>query len=109
MFRLYRTEFRRLLSNERCDVASLQLCEIKLVPWILLRQKTIHERDHIADGPTGQVALLAQVATVLLDHRLARGRNCFGGAQGRDALFAQKIEQLQAARTRLWSALAFFA
>jgi hypothetical protein len=49
MFRLYRTEFRRLLSNEGCNVAGLQRCEIEMIPWILLRQKTIHERHHIAD------------------------------------------------------------
>src|SRR5258708_6084181 len=40
----------------------------------------------------GQVRLLAQVAAVLLEQCLARGRNCFDGAPGRDALFAQEIE-----------------
>jgi hypothetical protein len=49
MFRLNRTQFRRVLSNEGCDVADLQRCEIKMVRWILLRKKTIYERHHIAD------------------------------------------------------------
>ena len=48
MFRLYRTKFRHLLSNEGCNVAGLQRCEIKMVPWI---------RDSDWSPPFGAIGL----------------------------------------------------
>ena len=48
MLGLYRTQFRRLTSNEGCDMLWFQRCKIEMSPRILLHQKTVHEQQHIA-------------------------------------------------------------